>query len=220
MTRRGFLSTGLALFTTGCLGNPVLSNAASAIKLATVGHPDPPIKRSVIARLPYATIAARFGKGPRAILVLGRNDRGDLHWISGDRAAIVTRGGRVVKTAGLSVNLKDVRAMSRDPVAAGLHALSGDATFTRFVDIDRGRLYGVPIDSRFAVVGRRAVVILELPFDTILVRERNVARTLNWSFENAYWVDPEDGFVWKSRQHVARDLPPIELEVLKPAAPV
>ena len=53
---------------------------------------------------------------------------------------------------------------------------------------------------------------------TILVREKNSARTLNWRFDNLYWVDPADGFVWKSRQVIARSFPPVHFEILKPPA--
>jgi hypothetical protein len=74
------------------------------------------------------------------------------------------------------------------------------------------------VDSVFEKLGPRKVRIVELDFDTILVRERNVARTLKWRFENLYWVDPGDGFVWKSRQVIARGFAPVQFEILKPAA--
>ena len=68
------------------------------------------------------------------------------------------------------------------------------------------------------IVERQKIVILDLDFDTILIREKSSARAVNWKFENLYWVDIYDGFVWKSRQHFVRGLPPMEIEVLKPPA--
>jgi len=59
---------------------------------------------------------------------------------------------------------------------------------------------------------------VKLDFDTILVRERNSARTLNWRFKNYYWVDPSDGFVWKSCQVIVRSFSPVHFEILKPPA--
>ena len=78
--------------------------------------------------------------------------------------------------------------------------------------------YGLNIESTFEVIGPRNITITEIEFDTILMVERNVAHSLNWTFQNRYWIDPFDGFVWKSRQHIARSFPPIDIEILKPAA--
>ena len=209
---------GAAFLLSGCGNLPVFTGAAEGLKFAVAGLPDPPIQRAAITKLPYATMAAKIGKGPRALLVLGRYDGPDLHWISGDRAVIVTRGGRVVKTAGLPENLKDTRAFGDDPVASGLHRIETPVSFVRYVDIDRGRRYGLPIHSSFELVGKERITIVEVEFETVLVREINEARTINWDFENLYWADAFDGFVWKSRQHIARSYPAVDIEVLKPAA--
>jgi len=64
----------------------------------------------------------------------------------------------------------------------------------------------------------RQLTIVGIEFDTILVRERNRARVVPWTFENLYWVDPGDGFVWQSRQHIARSFPPVAFQILKPPA--
>ena len=89
-------------------------------------------------------------------------------------------------------------------------------THTRYIDLDLGSHFGLVIDSMFESLGHRTVRIVELDLETILVREKNTARTLNWQFENLYWVDPVDGFVWKSRQVIARSFPPVHFEILKP----
>ena len=197
---------------------PVLANAVDALKLAVRGPPDPRIRRAAITKLPYATITAKIGKGPRAMLVLARYDGPDLHWISSDRVVIVTRHGRVVKTAGFPEDLKDTRAFREDPVASGLHRIERPLKFVRYLDLDRDRRYALPIHSTFETVGKERIRIVEIEFETVLVRERNQAQTINWDFENLYWADVFDGFAWKSRQHIARSLPPVDIEVLKPAA--
>ena len=75
----------------------------------------------------------------------------------------------------------------------------------------------MPIVSVFEPLGPITLTILEIEFDTVLVRERNTAKTMRWSYDNYYWVDAYDGFVWKSVQHIVRKFSPIEIEVLKPA---
>lgn len=48
-----------------------------------------------------------------------------------------------------------------------------------------------------------------------MVRERNDARSLRWSFDNEYWLDFQSGYVWRSIQHFSPDSDPIAIEVFK-----
>ena len=38
---------------------------------------------------------------------------------------------------------------------------------------------------------------------------------IKWKYSNYYWVDPDDGFVWKSIQKIAPNVPEIKLEITK-----
>ena len=109
MGRRFVLTGGLATFLAGCAESPIIVNAFEALKFSVVGFPNPPIERNVISKLPYASISAKIGIGPRALLILWRRDRDDLHWISADRAVVVTRHGRVVKTFGFPETSKTLK---------------------------------------------------------------------------------------------------------------
>ncbi len=218
-TRRSFMLAGGSLLLGGCANSPAISNALDVAKVQVFGHPDLPLRRSTIAKLPYASMTARVGKGPQALLLLARSDGEEQHWISRlDRSVLALRGGRVVRTFGFPENLKNTRADEIDPVDRLLHKLTGPVRHTRYIDLDRGPHFDLVMDSVFESLGPQKVRILELDFDTILVREKNSARTLNWRFENYYWVDPSDGFVWKSRQVIARSFPPVHFEILKPPA--
>ena len=162
---------------------------------------------------------ARIGKGPQALLLLARTQGQEQHWISGiDRSVLALQGGRVVKTFGFPENLKNTRSDEIDPVDRLLHKLVAPVRHTRYIDLDVGPHYGLVVDSVFESLGPQKVNIVELDFDTILIRERNSARTLNWEFENLYWVDPADGFIWKSRQVIARTFPAVDFAILKPPA--
>jgi regulator of extracellular matrix RemA (YlzA/DUF370 family) len=221
-TRRAFLSCGIAALTAGCsspLQSPVFGNLVSAVRFTAFGMPEVPIKRDVVATIPYASISAKIGRGPRGVLVLSHVENGDHHWISSDRAALVTRGGRIVKTAGLPELLKDTRASAVDPVGNSLHRLINGTTHLRAVDLEPDRAYDVIIKSVFEVVGEETITISEVDLEVIAIREYCEARTIRWSHANVYWADKFDGFVWKSRQHIARSFPAIDVEVLKPALP-
>ena len=219
LSTRRHLIAGISAFTlVGCGVGPALRNVYDAARFLTVGMPDVEITRAIIDKIPYASISAKVGKGPRSILILGRYDGSDLHWLSADNATVVTRDGRVVKTSGFPENLKATNYLEIDPVAGELHKLDTPRQFSRAVDIDKGNFYGLDLESRFVKRGEVEIEIAEFKLRTILVEEVNAARIINWRFSNYYWVDAFDGFVWKSVQHIARSFPPIEIEVLKPAA--
>jgi len=217
-TRRSFVSLSSAFLASACEVSPVLRNAYDAARFLTVGMPDVEISRAVVDNIPYASISAKVGKGPRSLLILGRYAGDDLHWLSADNATVVTRGGRVVKTSGFPENLKATTYLDSDPVAGQLHLPNAPRRFRRSVDIDANNLFGLVVDSEFTKVNETEISIIELDLRTVLIKEVNRAQSINWSFSNYYWVDVFDGFVWRSVQHIARSFPPIEIEVLKPAA--
>ena len=198
-----------------------MSEAFKGFQAATFGAPDLPLTRDQIANLPYASIRAKIGKGPDALMILGRVDGPDLHWVSADRVVMATRNSRVIKTANLPLdNVKETRfGPSGDPVTNSLHLLGAQgADVERFIDFQFDRRFGARIVSRLDIVGEARLVILDLAFDCVVVRETGRSLDHNWQFENRYWAEASTGFVWKSVQSVARDLPPISIEVLKAAA--
>jgi len=218
LTRRKLIATSGALLTSACGISPMVRNAYDAARFLTVGMPDVEISRSLVDQIPYASISAKVGKGPRSLLILGRYEGTDLYWLSADNATVVTRAGRVVKTAGFPENIKSTHYHDIDPIDRHLHKPESPRRFSRAIDIDKGDLYGLILDSKFEPRGEVSISIVDFNLRTVLYEEINTARTLNWSFSNYYWVDVFDGFVWKSVQHIARGFPPIEIEVLKPAA--
>lgn len=216
ITRRSILGAGICVGVSGC-NNPVLENAGSVAKNLIVGYPDLALKRDAIAGIPYATMAGRLGRGgPQSLLILGRVSGRDQHWISDDRAVVVTRGGRVVKTYGFPVNLKSTIDFDADPVDRTLHLPDGPRRHRRQVVFDQPERHEFEIASTFETLGRERISIFDVELDTVLVRETNEARQVHWSFENLYWVDYLDGYVWQSRQHIARSFPPLVSQILKP----
>lgn len=216
--RRGLLLALVAATVSGCAVNRTMQLNAEALRLAIKGAPDVPLTRAGVNQIPYATIGAKIGKGPRSLLVLGRVAGDDLHWISADRAALVTRHGRLVASAGLPHNLTATRTVEPDPVATGLHRLQGTRSATRLVDITPGNLFSMPVYAELQVLGRERIQVLELDFDTLVVTEWCRVPLLEWEFENRFWVDARTGFVWRSVQHLSPEVPEVRIEVFKPAA--
>ena len=147
------------------------------------------------------------------MLVLGRYDGPDRHWISADRAVVVTRNGRVIRTFGIGPDMRDTRELDADPIATGIYDFGSPAR--RSVDAGTPLKFGIAVHSTFEVVGRRSIAILDAPYDTVLVRELNRAPSLRWVFQNEFWLDFSTGYTWKSVQHFSPDAPPLEIEVYK-----
>ena len=158
-----------------------------------------------------------MGRSGRVIMILGRYDGPDLHWISADYVAVATRKGRIVKVSGLPETLKNTIYNESDPIGERARQWNAPITTRRFVDIEPGAHYGVTIASRIEQIGVEEIEILGHRYQTILLRESAYAAQLDWSFENYFWLDTETGFVWKSIQHITPTLPPFEIEILKPA---
>jgi hypothetical protein len=217
-----YFASAMLLTLGGCAELPLVANAAEAITYAVIGAPDSEINRDLVNSIPYASISAKIGSGPRSFLVLGKLENGLEHWFSADNAVIVTRNGRIVQTAGFPENLRNTSFTGHDPVNRLLHKKRYSSNkmplaFMRLMDIDVENRFGVPIRSKFEILGPNEIEIAGVNVKTVLVKESNIAFTINWSFTNYYWVDAFDGYIWKSRQHVARSFPPIEIEILKPA---
>ncbi len=217
MKRRHFLAGVGALGLGGCSISRTVERVANSVEFAIDGLEGVPLTREKVAGIPYATMMGKIGRGPLSLVVLGRIDGQDLHWISADRNVFVTRGGRLMKTVGLPGNIQHTLIAGQDPLAAAITA--GDAErLVRYVDVMPGNYFGAGVVSRYEVLGPERIEILGLTYDTILVRERNRVPTIGWNHTNLFWIGRDDGFVWRSEQHFAPDLPPVLFWVTKPAA--
>ncbi len=163
-------------------------------------------------------MSAKIGPGQRALVVLRRVDQKELSWFSANRIVFVTREGRVVRTAGLAANLKHTQLIDEDNLGLIHDELHPTGSMRRVVDLGPPDRYGLLITSSLESLGPSSIEISELQFDTLHFRETNWARDLDWTFENLFWVDPGSGIVWKSTQYIHPDIPPLELELLKPLA--
>lgn len=218
LTRRAALLSASAALTAACGDNPTIGAAKQLFNFVTGRGVENPLTREQIEKTPYAMLEVRVGRSTFAVVVLSKRVGPELYWISADRAVIVTRSGRVVKTVGLPVDIVRTAFITEDPVVTGLHRLTGAVEAQRIVDFSSSERYGRLIDSHFEVVGQDPITIVELNYPTRLIRERNVLAVDDWEFENLYWIDPGTGIVWQSVQHVSHEFPPLRIKVLKPPA--
>lgn len=206
-----------AVAVSGCADSPVALKAVQAMRTTVVGAPPLDITREQVSKLPYASMAARVGRGVEALVLLSHASGDERVWLAGAEAVLVLRYGRLVRTSGFEENLVGSRVLAEDPLEYGVHRLEGPRRFTRTMDMAPKGGYEQPVDCEVTPIGPRKITIVEIEFDTVLVREDCDARRVRWSFTNFYWVDPVDGFVWRATQHFVRTQPALEYSVLKPA---
>lgn len=197
---------------------PAIDMMLRTIDLARDAGQDYPRGPEEIESLPYAQLGVRQGDGARGILVLDEVLEEEQHWVSSDRSLIALRGNRIVRTRGLASDLRSTERFGPDlwdryDPATGSLAEGGD--FLRLVKLVPGRPSAVMMRSRFAVEGEESIQLLGHAIDTLRVREDLDVDVWRWRATNHYWLSRQGRYAWRSRQHVSRDLPSLELELLK-----
>jgi len=215
MTRRRALAVLAAGALARCGSNPDL-DLATLRQLIRRSPEMNAVTRDQAAQIPFASIGIRVDGGPQAMLVLATDTAGDLLWTSAARVALVTRAGRIIQTAGFHDNLTATRFEDNDPVA---QALDGPATRSlRFIDLPDGGGYSIQVESMYRSQDVATITILGTALRTRPVVETNRCPKLNWTFQNIFWRDVNDGFVWRSSQTISPKGPVLEIEVLRPPA--
>ena len=212
MRRKFLVALGGSLLLQGCSTNQSVKTLKTALSSqfgdASSFAPDYPEK------LPYASMAVRFPNLPRALLVLGKAEGGELHWYSADRGVLVTRYGRLVRSAGFAENLVRTEFSGKDFLEPG-GLLMPDDRLQRRIDLQGGARYGIAVNSSLRLGGEADVVVGQRSLRLLLVEEHCQVPTLNWSFVNKFWVD-QNRFVWRSEQQIAPEFPMVQTEVMKP----
>ena len=166
------------------------------------------------ASVPYASMGVRLGSGSQTMIILAGDTGGQQLWTSSAKIAITTSAGRIVRTAGFAYNLGGYEPRGEAPGDGGVRIVRWQADFP-----DLG-LYSVPISCQDRQTGNETIVILGQNLHTRRIEESctSTGSRLDWSFKNTYWVDPDNGTIWRSIQHVHPQLDAIETEILRPPA--
>lgn len=194
--------------------SPVSRGSLETIKMAVHGGNKPDVTPEAVAAKPYFQLEVKAPTGT-AVLILAKVDHGQLGWYGGNHDIVITRGGLVIKTVGLRSNLDAMAIQGDDPFRVGLHRLQGPVDYTRRMDWSPDYRYGVEVQAHLEPQGVERVSILGHNRELRRVDERLTVLATGEHMTNRYWVDPADGFIWKSRQYVAPGFP-LELIQLRP----
>ncbi|MEW9624540.1 YjbF family lipoprotein [Rhodanobacter geophilus] len=189
-----------------------LSRASyDTLRLALHGKPTVHPTAATVAAKPYYQMQAT-GPGGSAVLILGNLDGGRQAWYGAHGVVVFLEHGRVVQTSGLQANLDHLLPPADDPFVHGLQMLTAPVSYRMRQDWSPGYRYDVPVDATLTPAGRERIDILGEVHDVLRVDEQLAAPGLHHRATNHYWVDPHDGFIWKSEQHIA---PGVDLQLVQ-----
>ncbi|WP_449467083.1 YjbF family lipoprotein [Stenotrophomonas humi] len=195
----------------GC--SAIGKSSVQAVGLAIQGAPDVQATADDVAanRFPQIKVTGPSGG---AILVLGNLDDGRQAWYSSERSIVFLRDGVVVATHGGNPELRQMTIIGANPFH-DLRQLKPGTQVERRYDVMPGHRYGMRVTGALQMQGREPVQILGRTRELLHVRERLSGS--GWKRDNHYWVDPANGFIWKSVQAIAPDTH-LEIVQLKPYA--
>lgn len=202
-------------------GDSPMASAAGYFRTGVLGGADLAMSRADVAKIPYAAIAVREGRGPQAFVLLAKIDATTQQWISADKHLIETQNGRITRTIGFDTDLSHTDFITPDPVKTHLDPAKTYAT-DRLIDItDHTGITGdsttdtILVRSTLTCNGPQTITILKTPVQTYQWTETITAPDIKWTKTNKYWQDQTTRTIWKTQQIISPKSPQIEIELLR-----
>tara|TARA_Y100000590_G_C15558452_1_gene953774 strand:+ start:527 stop:1165 length:639 start_codon:yes stop_codon:yes gene_type:complete len=191
--------------------------AYNSIQAAVFGFEDYPITRELVDQIPYASMRVKIGKGPAGLLILESKNKKYKKWTSADGVSFIEKNGQIVKTIGLTNNVTNIRFLNDISFSKKIE-LKNMLNSEYFLSLDNPEVFELKVDLKIENEGIETISILDKELSLIHITEEKENKYIRWKLKDHYWVDPNDGFVWKSIQNIAPNLPPIFIEVTKKPA--
>lgn len=198
--------------------NPLMTASMDTLKAAFEGPKPLELTREQVDATPYyqITIAAPTGE---AVMALVRLQEGVEFWMASTRQILMLEDGLAIRSVGFNDNLDGTRFEGQSPFKTGLHRIANGLQTQRQVDFAARYQMGVSVNSRFEKKGLETVQILDRDVELLRIDEHIEMNGLGYSALNQYWVDPTDGFIMASIQHVTPELP-LRIVQVRPNKPV
>jgi len=209
------------------------------------GYPDYPLTRQMIEDIPYASLRIKIGKGPAGLMILQEKVNERYSWVSKDSVLLNIKGGRIIRSSNLNNDLVDYyydddinftklinNQINYPQSSSGISIksiISGGISFKELLKLEREKFYlssrtislenpqvrGLNVQVYTKIENEEVIEILDREYKVVVVKEVVENKQIKWKHQNFFWVDQETGFVWKSLQQIAPNVPPISLEVTK-----
>jgi Group 4 capsule polysaccharide lipoprotein gfcB, YjbF len=174
------------------------------------------VSRGEVAAIPYASMGYRIDGGSQNLLVLASDTGGDLLWTARSKVVLLTHDGRILRSVGLAHDVTALTPKSGQALPAPAAALRGMVSSERFADFPDISAYGVALRCIASSSGAETVTILGNAMRLTRINEACRSATPSWSFVDNYWIEPDSGVVWRTRQHIHPGGEMVETEILRP----
>lgn len=198
--------------------NPLMTASMDTLKAAFEGPEPLELTRQQVDATPYYQITIEAPTG-EAVMALVRLQDGVGFWMASTRQILMLEDGLAIRSVGFNDNLDGTRFDGVSPFKTGLHRIPDDLQTRRQVDFTDGYRMGVSVTSRFNKKGLETVHILDRDVELLRVDEEISMDGLGFTAQNRYWVDPADGFIMASVQHLTPELP-LRIVQVRPNKPV
>ena len=198
-----------------CSTVPMNTQTYKLVYAGIFGYEDIDLDSSYIEQLPYSSMKVKIGKGPGGLAILESMNEDKETWVTSDEIFLIIKGGRIIGSYGLvETNLVDYQ--SKDPnFKLFIDSKQKEFTSYRVLSYDNPEALNVRLKVITTYKGVEQITILNYARELVLIEETIQNDYLNWKTTNKFWVDKDSGFVWKSIQTYAPNLPNFKLEVTK-----
>jgi hypothetical protein len=170
------------------------------------------------AAVPYASMGLRINGGQEGIVVLATQSGDNLLWTSSAHVVVETVNGRIKRTVGTPQEVSVALPQSEGAVLSPAQALKGPYNSTRTIDWPKLAVFGTTLNCRTAIRGIQKIKLLGKPMTTTRIDETCASQDGDWVFTDSYWVSRDDGFVWRSLQHLHPKGEVLQTEIFRPPA--
>ncbi|WP_448124922.1 YjbF family lipoprotein [Pseudomonas veronii] len=203
----------LAWLLCGC--NPLMQASLDTFKAAVVGPAPLVLSQAQVDAVPFPQLKVTTVSSEGVMALI--RQREDLQfWVASGKQVLLMRDGLVVRTVGLGTDLDGTRWQGQSPFQQGLHRVPDGYRSSRQIDLVDGYRVGITVTSRLTREGMETLEILDKPYTLLRVDEDIEAQALGFRARNRYWVDPTDGFIVQSEQHLSPRLT-LKITQLQPA---
>lgn len=193
----------------GC--NSFSGDAFDTIKLAISG-PESSISADRVHAIDAPVLVVEMGVA-EALMVSNGSAYGLVEW-HGVSEMLLSHHGRIVQTAGFSDDMI-APLIANDPFISGLHNVTDGQQLTRLVDYPALYHTGLQQHARYSVGKVQSIEFMGSSHQLLRIDESIHMPELSFRAINQYWVEPDNGHVRYSVQHIAPDLPPLRLTLVK-----
>ena len=169
----------------------------------------------MVDSIPYASSIISFGNQTESLIILESKQGNRNEWVSADNVRFLEKNGRILRTIGLP---SDLYSIDRPKLEFQDLIERENFVYSTYYSFRNPQLNSLKVEITSKVIGTDTQKILGKTMSLILVEESLYSPLINWKAKNKFWIDPNNFFVWKSRQYISPKLPYIDLEVTKKPA--